>query len=58
MALEQYFNNRERLDVLVSRIDESCFVLRDLARDGFIWDDPFVPQDFRDRQSGSLGRNT
>lgn len=28
----------------MARVDESCFVLRDLAKEGFIQDDPFVPQ--------------
>lgn len=46
-ALAEYELKREKLNVLLSRIDESCFVLRDLAQEGFITDDPFVPQEGR-----------
>lgn len=44
-VLEDYFNKRERLSVLASRIDESVFVLRDLAKNGYSEDDPYVPLD-------------
>lgn len=46
-ALEDYEKKREKLNVLGSRVDESCFVLRDLAKEGFITDDPYVPQEAR-----------
>lgn len=44
-VLEGYFTKRERLNVLASRIDESVFVFRDLAKNGFSEDDPYVPID-------------
>lgn len=43
--LEKYFEKRERLGVLLARVDESVFVLRDLARSGYAEDDPYVPND-------------
>lgn len=45
IALEDFFNKRERLSVLASRIDESVFVLQDLAKNGYSEDDPYVPAD-------------
>jgi DNA-directed RNA polymerase III subunit RPC3 len=44
-ALDEYFVQRERLSALAQRVDESVFVLRDLAKHGFADDDPYVPID-------------
>lgn len=44
-ALEEYYVQRERLSTLAQRVDESVFVLRDLAEQGYAGDDPYVPID-------------
>lgn len=44
-VLDEYFVQRERLCTLSLRVDESVFVLRDLAKRGYAGDDPYVPID-------------
>ncbi|KAF8306433.1 hypothetical protein DL93DRAFT_2172096 [Clavulina sp. PMI_390] len=43
--LEEYVERRDKLTVLLARVDEGVFVLRDLARDGYAGDDPYFPLD-------------
>jgi len=45
VVLEEWEEKRVKLEVLMMRVDESVFVLRDMARDGWSGDDPFVPHE-------------